>query len=131
MLKRLNPASLPPTAGQSQVVISEAGRLAHISGQVALDGNGNLIGAGDLGAQLKQVLTNLEGALHAAGATTEDVIKITVYVVGLDMSVHGVALGDELGDLSRFGHPAATLISVAGLARPDFLVEIEAIAALP
>ncbi len=127
---RVNPSALAPSAGQSHVVVTSAARTAYISGQVAVDADGNVVGAADFAAQVQQVLSNLDCALSAVDATRQDVVKLTIFVVDLDIAVHGDALAQHLGDLSSFAHPAATLISVQGLARPEFQIEIEAVAAL-
>ena len=129
-MQRLNPASLPPSVGQSQIVVTGGARTAYLSGQVALDSDGDLVGEGDFDAQTRQVLVNLDHALRAIGATRHDVAKLTIYVVDLDPTTHGPVLGEHLGDLSSFGHPAATLLSVQGLARPEFSIEIEAVVAV-
>ena len=130
MPERLNPSSLPPSAGQSQIVVSGAGRTAYLSGQLPLDIEGNLTGGTDFRAQLQQVIRNIDNALASLGVTREALIRLTIYVVDLDPAQHGSALSELLGDLSSFGRPAATLVSVNGLAREEFLVEIEAIAEL-
>ena len=129
-MERVNPSELAPPAGQSHVVVSNAPRTAYLSGQVAVDAQGGLVGVDNFHAQVKQVLRNLDHALTAVSATRTSVVKLTIYVVRLDFAVHGVALSEELGDLSAFGHPAATLLSVHGLARPEYMIEIEAIAEL-
>lgn len=128
MIERINPETLPPSSGQSQVVVTDAKKTVYVSGQVALDADGNTVGTGDFRKQTEQVLGNLTEALHSAGADRANVVKLTIYVVRLDAAVHGPVLADLLGDLAAFNHPAATLLSVHGLARPDFLIEIEAIA---
>lgn len=130
MLTRVNPAQLPPSAGQSHVVISSAHQTAYLSGQIAVDASGKVIGAGDFRAQLRQTLANVDMALAAANTSRTNVLKLTIYVVDLDVANHGPVLGELLGDLSSFAHPAATLVSVAGLARPELMIEIDVIAAV-
>ena len=104
--------------------------MAYLSGQLSVDAEGNVVGAGEFPTQLRQTVTNVEHALAAAGAARDQVVKLTIYIVELDPARHGPVLAEVLGDLSRFGHPAATLVSVAGLARPECQVEIDAIAVL-
>lgn len=130
-MERVNPSELAPSAGQSHVVVTNAARLIYLSGQVALDSQGQVVGVGDFAAQVRQVLHNIDCALASVQAQRQHVVKLTIYVVGLDYASHGEALAQYLGDLSSFGHPAATLLSVQGLARPEFLIEIEAVAELP
>jgi enamine deaminase RidA (YjgF/YER057c/UK114 family) len=111
----------------SQVVVVEAGRLAFVAGQLARDAAGNHVGRGDMAAQIRQVGENLRVALAAVGATTADLVKTTTYVTDLDAFFAAVdARTDFFGALP----PTSTTVQVSRLSHPDFLVEIEAIAAL-
>lgn len=130
MLTRLNPSQLPPSAGQSHVVISNAKQTAYLSGQIAVDSDGKLVGVGSFRGQLQQVLANIDNALAAANTSRTNVIRLTIYVVNLDVATHGPILRELLGDMSSFSHPAATLVSVAGLAMPELMIEIDVIAAV-
>ena len=130
-MERVNPPSLAPSAGQSHVVVTNAARLVYLSGQVATDSGGQVVGEDDFAMQVRQVLHNIDYALASVHARREHVVKLTIYVVNLDGATHGQVLAQYLGDLSSFGHPAATLVSVQGLARDEFLIEIEAVAELP
>jgi enamine deaminase RidA (YjgF/YER057c/UK114 family) len=109
------------------------GRFAFVSGQVALDEDGQLVGAGDLGAQTRQALVNLHRILHQLGADWPDVARFGWYV--LDASQVQVIrdIRDELIRPSLVGqpNPASTLVQVAALFRPGFLVEVDAVVALP
>jgi enamine deaminase RidA (YjgF/YER057c/UK114 family) len=123
---------MAPGPGYSHVVTA-SGRLAFISGQVALDADGKLVGPGDLAAQTRQALGNVHRVLRTLGAGWPDVIRFSWYV--LDTSEIQVIrdIRDEfirpaLGDRPN---PASTLVQVAGLFRPDLLIEVEAVAALP
>lgn len=109
--------------GMSQAV-SASGRLVIVSGQVALDSEGALVGAGDFEAQAVQVFENLAVALAAAGATFGDVIRLGSYLT--DMSNLGVLRDVRLRYLTE-PYPAATAVS-ATLALPELLVEVDAIA---
>ncbi len=114
----------------SQVVVAEGRRTVYISGQVAWDAEGGIVGQGDFAAQARKAYENLAVALDAAGATIADVAKTNVYIVNYDPSV-----GRDLGAARRavFGEgpaPASTLIGVQALALPDLLIEVEAIAVL-
>ncbi|MEZ5233428.1 MAG: RidA family protein [Acidimicrobiales bacterium] len=80
-LQHLRPEGLNNNPAYSQVVVGRGGRTVFISGQVSVDEQGHPVGVGDLAAQTEQVLRNLGHALAAAGATFDDVAKITTYVV--------------------------------------------------
>ncbi len=130
----LNPEGLHRNPAFSQVVTVEGPhRLVVVGGQNAVDSAGEIVGAGDLAAQTNQALANLETALAAAGAGVANVVKWTIYVVRDEgdpealRRAFGVAMG-RWGALEN--PPAITVVQVAGLAHPDFLVEIEALAAV-
>lgn len=127
--QRLNPSALPdPAPLISQVVVTEGVRLAHLSGQVAWDADGRPVGPGDHAAQAAQIARNLDTALAAVGATRDDIIKETVYVVD-----YTPALLPEIFAPLRAGTtkaPASTLVGVAALFAPEYLLEVEVVAAL-
>ena len=112
--------------GFSQVV--RMGHTVYVSGQVALDGEGRLVGPGDLRAQTTQALDNLSHALRIAGATPADVAKITVYVVNLVPA--DWATVREVG--ARFfpqrNPPAGVVVGVAALPRDGLLIAVDAVA---
>jgi reactive intermediate/imine deaminase len=122
------PAGLPPANGYSHAV-AFTGRLVVISGQVPAGPDGQVVGAGDPAAQVRQVFSNLATALAAAGATLAQVVKITVFLT--DLADLGVFRQVRDGFLAGGPPPASTLVQVAGLVHPDFRVEIEALAVLP
>jgi enamine deaminase RidA (YjgF/YER057c/UK114 family) len=129
-VKRTNPPTLSKPTGYTHIVeVSGLVKTIYIAGQVAFDKNGTLIGAGDMKAQTEQVFRNLEAALAAAGAKFTDVVKMNMYVT--DMARGLPAIRDVrvryLGDTT----PASTLVQVASLARPEFLLEIEVVAVVP
>lgn len=123
------PAELASIPGFSPVVKVTGGQTVYISGQVALDASGKLVGRGDFRAQTQQVFENIKAALAAAGADFSHVVKLNMYV--LDRSQLPVLR--EVRDLyvNTRTPPASTLVEVRGLAQDDFLLEIEAIASLP
>lgn len=129
----LNPDTLyaPSNNAYTHVVTVDAGRLAYISGQVAYDAQGNLVGGDDVAAQARQCFLNLRSALEAVGATTSDLVKITTYVVGYDSSMRpGIgAARNEI--LAADPPPASTLLGVASLAFESLLVEVDAVAVIP
>ena len=112
----------------SQVVVASGARTVYVAGQVSLDAEGKLVGAGDLAAQTTQVMRNIGAALAAAGATYADIVKITTYVVGYKPEHRGVIGKARAAFLSKDTPPASTLVGVAALAGPEWLIEIEAIA---
>ena len=121
-----------PGPGYSHAV-TVSGRLAFVSGQLALDAGGQLVGPGDLTAQTTQALRNLHSVLAALGAGWPDVARLGWYVldatdVQVIRDVRDEVMRPALGDLPN---PASTLVQVAALARPGFLVEVEAVVALP
>jgi enamine deaminase RidA (YjgF/YER057c/UK114 family) len=127
----LNPDGLPRNPAFSNVVVvSGPVRTIYIGGQDAVDGEGNIVGIGDIAAQTEQVLRNLRTALAAAGAEPEHVVKWNVLVVeGQDFASGYAAFQRVWGD--RPNPPVITAALVKGLAHPDFLVEMDAIAVVP
>ncbi len=125
-IRLLNPPTLPPPPGYSQLALAGGGELIVIAGQVALDSAGALVGASDFAAQTAQVFQNLLAALESVDATAANLIKLTTYVT--DMSQLGTfrSIRDQFLDPAH--PPASTLVQVAGLFRPEFLIEIEALA---
>jgi enamine deaminase RidA (YjgF/YER057c/UK114 family) len=122
------PDGVAPAAQYTHVVMG-TGRFIAVSGQLALDEDGKLVGEDDPAAQAGQVFENLRRCLAAAGATFDDVVKLTYFVT--DMA-HMPAIRE-----ARAAHipddrlPASSAVQVAALVRPEFLVEIEAYAVLP
>lgn len=105
------------------VVSVEGRRLIYISGQLARDKDGDLVGKGDMGAQIRQIGENIKTALEAAGATLADLVKTTTYVTDIQAYFEHV---DARMEYFGLGMPASTTIEVRSLAHPDYLVEIEA-----
>jgi enamine deaminase RidA (YjgF/YER057c/UK114 family) len=126
----LNPERLNKPAGYTHVVVAEPHKLVYVSGQVAWDTNGEIVGKGDLRVQVTKALENLKIALAAAGATTEDLIKVNYYVVNLKPDQVPIIREVRTKYFSAEHPPASTLVGVTALAREDFLIEIEAVAVL-
>jgi len=125
------PAIVGPPCPESppSVVISPSGggRQVLVGGQTAIDANGNVVGKGDMRAQIEQVGKNLHACLAAAGASRSETIQTTTYVIDLDaFSKHSDTRARYLGPVS----PTSTTVKVDHLAGPDFLVEIEAVATI-
>jgi enamine deaminase RidA (YjgF/YER057c/UK114 family) len=124
----INPPGLTKPTGYTHVVVAADGRTVYIAGQVAFDSTGALVGAGDFRAQAERVFANLRIALASAGATFSDVVKTTTYVTDV---ANAAALREIRGKyLDAARPPANSLIGVAWLARPELLLEIEAVAVL-
>ena len=113
-------------AGYSQVVEVRGGRTLYISGQVALDTSGNVVGSGDFTAQVKQVFANLKARLDEAGASFSDVAKLNFYL--LDASNLEIVRDVRDTYVNRQNPPASILVVVKQLFRPELLVEADAIA---
>ncbi len=127
----LKPDGIAPGSGYSHVVVTSPGKLVFISGQVARDKQGNLVGKGDLRAQTVQVFENLKAALAAAGATFNDVMKINWYVKDYKQENLGILREVRTMYVNKDNPPASTLSGVVALAQDDYLIEVEAVAAIP
>ena len=127
--KFINPPGLTKPSGYTHVVVSADGRTAYVAGQVAFDSTGNVVGAGDFQVQAEQVFANLRRALASVGASFGDVVKTTTFITDLK---NIPALRDTRARYFDSIHPPAnSLIPVAALARPELLLEIEAVVDLP
>ena len=104
------------------------GKLIYVAGQTSVDANGQLVGKGDIEAQTRQVLQNIQKCLEAAGATFDHVVKINVYSTDLDAHLGVIAKLRQ--EYFKKGPVASTTVQVSRLVHPDWLVEIEAIAVL-
>lgn len=121
----IDPPGLWKSPRYTQIVVANG--FAFIAGQTAFDTEGKVVGVGDFRAQAEQTYRNLKVALDAVGAGPEDIVKVTNYVVDRSNLPALVEVRRAiLGDL----RPASTAV-VAGLARDELLVEVEAIVALP
>jgi reactive intermediate/imine deaminase len=122
----LTPESLPRPTGYSHVVRVPASSLVFISGQVPLDAGGELVGAGDVEAQTRQVFSNLTAALAAADVGWAQVVKLNYFLRDVSQLATVRAVRDEF--LKGHRYPASTLVEVSGLFRDEVLIEIDAIA---
>ncbi|GAA2876974.1 RidA family protein [Streptosporangium fragile] len=113
----------------TQVVTAEPHRIAYVSGQVAWDENGEPVGRGDHAAQIAQIARNLDACLASVGATRADVVKETIYVVDYSPDLLPAIIGALREGVTA--PPASTLVAVPALFSPDFLIEVEVVAAVP
>ena len=128
-ITRINPKTIskPFTNYAHVVTVEGAKKLVFCAGQVAADVDGKVLPPDDFGAQTKMVMKNLKNALAAGGAKLSDVTKVTIYICNPhDVSKARVILHDYFGKHP----PGSTLCILRGLANPNFLLEIEAIAAV-
>jgi reactive intermediate/imine deaminase len=125
VVRHVNPTTLPKPAGYTHVVEVAGGRTLYISGQVAVDKAGAVVGKGDLKSQARQVFENLKSALAASGATLDHVVKITVFMTDVSEIQ---AFRDVRDSYFTKELPASSLVQVVRLARPEFMIEIEAVA---
>lgn len=121
----MSPEAPPAIGPYSQAIAVEARRLVFLSGQIALDAQGRLVGGDDVRAQTRQVLENLGAVLKAADLDFDHVVKTTIYLRDMD---DYAAVNEEYAKVFRERPPARAAFSVVGLPR-DVLVEIECIAA--
>lgn len=127
-IQYINPDGLSKNPAFSQVVTTQGkGKTIYVGGQDAVNAKGEIVGKGDIAEQTEQVMKNLQTALAACGATFDNLIKLSIFIVqGQDLYRGFQASQKFLGSLKN--PPAITGFFVAALANPDFLVEVEAIA---
>lgn len=129
-ITRVNPPGLGTPPGYSQVVDVRADRIIFIAGQTALDQNGELVGKSDFAAQVAQVFRNLTVALQSVGCTARNLVKLTVFLRDMDnLAAYRDARNAFFATTIPPAAPAVTLVEVSKLYGPDFMIEIEAIAA--
>jgi enamine deaminase RidA (YjgF/YER057c/UK114 family) len=128
-IRFLNPPTMPTPRGYTQVVEVTGGRMIFISGQVALNSAGNMVGVGDFRAQATQVFENLKAALEAVGGDFSHVIKFGIYV----LDTANLPVLREVRDqyVNTAQPPASTAVQVGALFQPGYLLEIEAVAVIP
>jgi enamine deaminase RidA (YjgF/YER057c/UK114 family) len=126
----LTPDGLFKPTVYSQVVVASGRRMVFISGQVAIDAGGNLVAPGDFAGQTRQAYGNLRMALAGAGASPSDVTKLTTFVVGYRPEMLPVIGEARTALFGSADPPASTLVGIQALARPEYLVEVEAIAVI-
>ena len=127
----INPNGLPKSDAFTNVIaVTGSVKTVYVGGQDAVDESGAVVGKGDIKTQAQQVLDNLQTALVAGGAELEHVIKWNVYVVESQPPQPAFEVFQRVWG-ERPNPPAITLVFVSGLAHPDFLLEMDAVAAVP
>jgi 2-iminobutanoate/2-iminopropanoate deaminase len=127
--KTLNPEGMPiPRGSYSQVAIAKPGRLVFIAGNTASDPEGKTVGVGDVRAQTRYALSKLIRGVEAAGGTKEDLVSLTVFTT--DARYHR-DVNEVRREVLGSNFPTSTMVQVVALARPELLVEINAIAVVP
>jgi enamine deaminase RidA (YjgF/YER057c/UK114 family) len=130
-VRYINPDSLNMNPAFTNVVVVEGNvKTVHIGGQDAIDASGEIVGKGDIVAQIEQIVSNLRAALAAGGAGPEHIIKWNVYIVEGQPLQAGFAAFQNAWPQTP-NPPAITGVFVSGLAHPDFLVEMDAVAVVP
>jgi 2-iminobutanoate/2-iminopropanoate deaminase len=125
----LNPEGLPvPRGSYSLVTISQPGRMVFIAGQTASDPEGNVVGIGDVRAQTRYVIEKIRRAVQAAGGTISDLVALNVFTT--DVRYHR-DINEVRRELLGSDFPTSTMVQVVALARPELLLEINAIAVIP
>lgn len=123
--KPVSPAGAAPNPALSPGMI--VGDLLFVSGHVAMDASGNVVGVGDAEAQTRQVMDNIRAVITAAGGKMEDVAKITCFITDI---ANYPAYSKVRAETWPSAPPASSTVVVAGLVRPELLVEVEAIVPL-
>ena len=118
-----------PSGVFSPGVKVSAGQLVFVSGQVARNAQGETVGKGDIKAQTRQVLENMKAVLEAAGATIDDVVKVSVFVTNLEE--HFSQIHEVRSQYFKKDYPASTVVEVKALANKDLWIEMEAVAVIP
>ena len=127
-LKIIQPKSLnDPRPRYSQAILNQGGKLLFIAGQTASDKDGNVVGRGDIKAQTEQVYANLKAVLKAAGGSIDDLVMTTTYIVDRE---YREGYNEVRQQQYKKSPPTSTLVIVKGLAHPDYLIEIAAIAVI-
>jgi enamine deaminase RidA (YjgF/YER057c/UK114 family) len=125
----ISPVSMHRPNGYSHLAKVKRGAPVFIARQVALDTSGHLVGLGDFRAQGQQVFDNLKSAVEAAGGTFSNIVKLNVYITDRARLPEYREVRDQFIDVSN--PPTSTAVQVAALFRPEFLIEVEAVAVLP
>ena len=130
-IEHINPDGLSKNPAFSQIVTTQGnGKTIYIGGQNSVNENREIIGKGDIARQTEQVMKNLQTALSACGATFDNLVKLSIYVVQ-GQNLYGAFQTSQKFFGNQTNPPVISVLIVAGLANPDFLVEIDATAFIP
>jgi len=127
----VNPSSVAPSKGYSQAAVVELGhaRMIILSGQIAVDKDGQLVGKADMEAQTRQVFNNIRNIVASEGGSMNDVVKLSYFVTDVSQIQYVRKVRDEF--VNKQKPPASTLVQVSRLFRDDLLLEVEATAIIP
>lgn len=129
MIDSFNPAEVwSPFGAFSMAVLQGDGQVIHLKGQVSLDKNGRVVGAGDMRAQVRQTLENIRTVLESVGGQMGDIVSLTHYATDIEKFMQA---GDVRKAFFAEPYPVTTTVEVARLYRPDLMIEIAAIAEIP
>lgn len=130
-IELINPANMVKPRGYSHAIsVSGNHRTVYIGGQNAIDENGNLVGKGNLGEQTEQVLANMEKILKSVGAKLDNIVKFNIHILHGQNPQEGFMAFHKIWGMDQ-NYPTITVVFVAGLGNPEWLVEIDAIAIIP
>lgn len=130
-IEYINPDGLSKNPAFSQIVMTQgSGKTIYIGGQDAINEKGEIVGKGDIAKQTEQVMKNLQLALSACEATFDNLVKLSIYVVQ-GQNLYGAFQSSQKFFINLQNPPIISVLIVAGLANPDFLVEIDATAFIP
>ena len=129
-IQRINPSGVHKPTGYTHVVKISGGDLLMISGQVAIDTDGNLVGEGDLAAQTTQVYENIKAILASFKADFTSIVKLNTYIVNYKAEDRTILVDVRNRYIDPEHPPASTLIGVQALAMPHFMIEVEVMAVI-
>ncbi len=130
-IEHINPPNMVRPRGYSHAIsVSGKHRTVYIGGQNAINEKGELIGRGNLGEQTEQVLTNIGKILGSVGAKLENIVKFNIHILQGQNPQEGFMAFQKMWDMEQ-NYPTITVVFVAGLGNPDWLIEIDAIAIIP
>lgn len=129
--KFIHPEGVMNSPAFSQAISVKGGRTVYISGQVAWNEKGELVGKGDFPTQYRKALDNLKKTVEASGGTMADIVKVNTFIVNYKPESLGMVRGIRREFFPMENQPASTLIGVQSLFQEGYLVEIEAVAVIP
>ena len=129
----INPEGIVNLPVHHQASVAQGSKIISLAGQVSWDTDAQLVGRGDVAAQSEQAYLNVAQALHALGASTRDITRVTAYIVGLNPEIQKAVMDGRRRAAERLGiefqHPG-TFVGVTSLWNPDYLIEVEATAVI-